>query len=524
MIGQYGSTTTLIAPNGTGRVAIGTMNPGSVILSLYNTASTQLLDLYGSSTSATGVNQAKSTFLIRQSSTLTGQYSGYDSVVDIWTANPSPAVVANGLSGSVKVSGTTATSGRAHGVMGTAQTNVGTGVQDLAGVYGSAGNLVMGYTQNMSGVRGDVGLLAAATYGTAAAIRGYLTSGTGASAAIAAAGLFEASGSFTNSPAVYGVYIGDMPVAGSSSFGIFQSGADDKNYFAGKVGIGASPGSVALEIYGTGINHSAILIPRDTTALRPAGTNGMLRYNSNTNKFEGFENGTWKDVIQSPRNTISQFEEFMSVPIGAAAATTVVGTALFTSSAGVTLGSVSPASSLEPGIARMTATTTPGNAALAMCGIASAGAVIPNIYLSASPWIFEARVRFSAVNATLSQVRVGMVSASNQYTDNMLSGVFFENQVGTTSAITMAANGSSAQVGSSAAITVSTWYTYKIVWDGSTYSYFSNGNPVTGPTGGSAPAMGTAMCPGVFIVSTGTPSARNVDVDYISFTHQVPGR
>ncbi len=42
----------------------------------------------------------------------------------------------------------------------------------------------------------------------------------------------------------------------------------------------------------------SITIPRGTTAQRPpAPVNGMLRYNNTTNKFEGYENGVWTNLI-----------------------------------------------------------------------------------------------------------------------------------------------------------------------------------------------------------------------------------
>lgn len=75
--------------------------------------------------------------------------------------------------------------------------------------------------------------------------------------------------------------------------------ANGTSFFnGGNVGIGtATPGSAALDIVGTTTANSAVILPRGTTANRPAGTNGMIRYNSNTNVFEGFENGSWKTMI-----------------------------------------------------------------------------------------------------------------------------------------------------------------------------------------------------------------------------------
>ncbi len=69
---------------------------------------------------------------------------------------------------------------------------------------------------------------------------------------------------------------------------------------SGNMGIGTtSPTTGArLDITGTGSAASSIIIPRDTVANRPAvGVNGMIRYATDTNKFEAFQNGSWIDVI-----------------------------------------------------------------------------------------------------------------------------------------------------------------------------------------------------------------------------------
>src|SRR5262249_34975020 len=46
------------------------------------------------------------------------------------------------------------------------------------------------------------------------------------------------------------------------------------------------------DVFGTGAK-SAIIIPRDGTSFRPAGVNGMIRYNTNINRFEAYENNNW---------------------------------------------------------------------------------------------------------------------------------------------------------------------------------------------------------------------------------------
>jgi hypothetical protein len=68
--------------------------------------------------------------------------------------------------------------------------------------------------------------------------------------------------------------------------------------FAGSIGVGiATPtAGTVLDAHGTGAAASSIILPRDTTANRPTGVNGMLRYNNTTNFFEGFANGLWGSV------------------------------------------------------------------------------------------------------------------------------------------------------------------------------------------------------------------------------------
>ena len=61
------------------------------------------------------------------------------------------------------------------------------------------------------------------------------------------------------------------------------------------IGVGTTAPAVGLEVATTG-SSSAILVPRDTTANRPTGTNGMLRYNTTTNAMEVFVNGGWMQL------------------------------------------------------------------------------------------------------------------------------------------------------------------------------------------------------------------------------------
>ena len=50
--------------------------------------------------------------------------------------------------------------------------------------------------------------------------------------------------------------------------------------------------SDGVDFDGTG----SITVPQGTTAERPTGVNGMFRYNSDDNRFEGYLNGAWGAV------------------------------------------------------------------------------------------------------------------------------------------------------------------------------------------------------------------------------------
>lgn len=59
----------------------------------------------------------------------------------------------------------------------------------------------------------------------------------------------------------------------------------------GNVGIGGVA-SVALQVNST----DAVKIPAGTTAQRPSGSNGMIRYNNDTNNLEAYVNGAWTAI------------------------------------------------------------------------------------------------------------------------------------------------------------------------------------------------------------------------------------
>ena len=80
--------------------------------------------------------------------------------------------------------------------------------------------------------------------------------------------------------------------SGDSNTGIYWISADK---FAVVVN-GAAVMTFDAATYTQHNTTSAVLMPIGTTAQRPTGTAGLLRYNSDTSKFEGYAGGVWKDV------------------------------------------------------------------------------------------------------------------------------------------------------------------------------------------------------------------------------------
>ena len=71
---------------------------------------------------------------------------------------------------------------------------------------------------------------------------------------------------------------------------------------SGRVGIGTALPLGLLDVYGTG-SSSAIVIPRDSTANRPSGVNGMIRYNTTNSQIETYSSGAWAGL--ATESTIS---------------------------------------------------------------------------------------------------------------------------------------------------------------------------------------------------------------------------
>jgi hypothetical protein len=74
---------------------------------------------------------------------------------------------------------------------------------------------------------------------------------------------------------------------------------------SGNVGIGTSTPSVSLDVDAT----DAIQVPAGTTAQRPTAANGMLRYSTTDNQFEGYADGAWGAIAGGgglPTKTVNQ--------------------------------------------------------------------------------------------------------------------------------------------------------------------------------------------------------------------------
>ena len=88
---------------------------------------------------------------------------------------------------------------------------------------------------------------------------------------------------------------------GTNILGFSTAGAERMRINAsGSVAIGttAPVAGTSLDVTGIGASASSIIIPRDSVANRPTtGVNGMIRYATDTNKFEAYENGAWWNMI-----------------------------------------------------------------------------------------------------------------------------------------------------------------------------------------------------------------------------------
>ena len=149
---------------------------------------------------------------------------------------------------------------------------------------------------------------------TAAAVNAYVLNSSGN---VANAYGVQVAAPFVNSGSIatyYGLYVA-TPTAATTNYAVYSQGGT--NYFGGNVGIGTTAPQAGLDINTTGTIASAIIVPRDTTAMRPTNAvNGMLRYNTATSKFEAFENSAWTNLIGGAQPSFP----LLANPTGTAAA------------------------------------------------------------------------------------------------------------------------------------------------------------------------------------------------------------
>jgi len=90
----------------------------------------------------------------------------------------------------------------------------------------------------------------------------------------------------------FGHHTSAVALTQPNTFYIFPSGT------AGKVAIGTTVAAVSAIVDITS-TVGALLLPRMTTAQKNAltGSNGMLLYDNTLNKFQGYENGAWANLI-----------------------------------------------------------------------------------------------------------------------------------------------------------------------------------------------------------------------------------
>lgn len=79
---------------------------------------------------------------------------------------------------------------------------------------------------------------------------------------------------------------------GDTNTGIFSNGADKVNLVAGGTDFLEADGTTGVNLKGTG----AVKAPVGTTAQRPSASTGMLRYNSDLTKFEGYNGTLWTSL------------------------------------------------------------------------------------------------------------------------------------------------------------------------------------------------------------------------------------
>lgn len=83
-----------------------------------------------------------------------------------------------------------------------------------------------------------------------------------------------------------------IAISGDTDTGIFSPGANELSITVGGTELLRADLATYLQFLGT----AGILLPIGTTVQRPTGVNGIMRYNSDLNQFEGYKNGNWGSI------------------------------------------------------------------------------------------------------------------------------------------------------------------------------------------------------------------------------------
>ena len=186
------------------------------------------------------------------------------------------------------------TSGWAWGQIGRVQTAAGSAgaPSSMMGLMGNAYHYSAANMATIAGVQGDSDNYGAATVtsavGVTSAIRNTSTGTITTAKSLAAQVANTGTGSVGTG---YGLYIG--AINATSGWSVYATDPTAQSYFAGNVGVGTSSPQAILDVNGSGTSQSAMLVPRDSTAMRPSGINGMLRYNTTSAQLETYSSGAW---------------------------------------------------------------------------------------------------------------------------------------------------------------------------------------------------------------------------------------
>ena len=337
---QWTSTGSDIYYN-TGNVAIGTTvptNPLSVALTSNATSGSiapSVVNMTVAPPSATSAGYSGQSVGINMTngSNFTGTIAGVSSVI----TDNSPATASNvyGIYANPQMN---YSSGSMSTMVGTFNDLVNGGLTTNA--YGSYNKLATGsssasaigsFTGSFNYLRNQGGGTVANAYGAKSyfenANNGTVTNAYGF---YAQAPTNTGGGTFTN---YYGLYIEAPPASVGNSYAIYTNGP--KSYFGGNIGVGTTTPQALLDVYGVGTAASAMIVPRDTSSGRPAGINGMLRYNTTLSQLETYSSGAWAGVATGSAGTVSSQW------------TTSGNNIYYNSSGNVGVGTASPASMLH---------------------------------------------------------------------------------------------------------------------------------------------------------------------------------